>query len=370
MHEVQDIFDLYGDAYRETHLLSYQQAKAFSSIQRCRTAALGAHIDTCENCGTTEISYNSCRNRHCPKCQTLAKELWIDNQKRNLLNVGYFHVVFTVPELLRPVFYHNQTEMYNLLFRTVSETLQEVAANKKYIGATLGFTAVLHTWGQNLSYHPHLHCIIPAGGLTKSGQWKHSRKKFFIPVRVLSRLFRGKFVHHLQSAKLDFFGEQEYLSNPRRFLDFLNSCFSKEWVVYCKPPFKTADCVVEYLGRYTHRVAISNSRIISIDNGIITFKYRDSKDNNKSKIMSLHATEFIRRFLMHILPYRFTKIRHFGFLANRNLAVLLPICKSLTHTPVSSFLKASVSTLISAIFGFDISICRICGFSKHPVLSP
>jgi len=365
MPELQDIFRLYGEQYKELHSLSYAQSKAFSAILKCRTADLGAHVDTCENCGSSEISYNSCRNRHCPKCQTISKEIWIDKQKQNLLDVGYFHVVFTVPEQLRPVFYQNQTLMYNLLFKSVSETLHELAADKKFLGAKLGFTTVLHTWGQNLSYHPHIHCIIPAGGLSILSKWIYSRKKFFIPVRVLSRLFRGKFLNLIQSLNLSFFGDSAYLNDTRNFAVFLKDCYDFDWVVYCKPPFKSASCVVEYLGRYTHRVAISNNRIISIDNGIVTFKHRDYKDNNKSKIMSLTAVEFIRRFLMHILPSRFTKIRHFGFLASKVKSSLLHLCKILTRTRLSVAVS-SILDIVSRVLGFDVSICRVCGFSKHP----
>ena len=369
MPEVQDIFRLYGSQYRESHSLSYVQAKAFSAISKCRTAELGAHIDTCSNCGVTEISYNSCRNRHCPKCQTFAKERWIEKQKQNLLNVGYFHVVFTVPEQLRPVFYQNQALMYNLLFKVAAETLQELAADKKYLGAQLGFTAILHTWGQNLSYHPHLHCVIPAGGLSPSGKWLNSRKKFFIPVRVLSRKFRGKFLQCLQSLNLAFFNEQIYLADQRNFYDFIKACYSKEWVVYCKPPFKSAACVIDYLGRYTHRVALSNSRIISIENGIVTFKWRDYKDNNKWKSMSVSAVEFIRRFLMHILPQRFTKIRHFGFLASRLKSVLVPLCQRITRTAISAVIASNIQ-IISRMLGFDISLCPVCGFSKQQPNAP
>jgi predicted Zn-ribbon and HTH transcriptional regulator len=271
MPEIQDIFRLYGTQYKENHPLSYAQSKAFSAILKCRTAELGAHIDNCRNCGAYEVSYNSCRNRHCPKCQTFAKERWIESQKQNLLNVGYFHVVFTVPEQLRPIFYQNQTLMYNLLFKAAADTLQELAADKKFLGAKLGFTTILHTWGQNLSYHPHLHCVIPAGGLAPSGKWVQSKKKFFIPIKVLSRVFRGKFLHHLQQANLRFFGDQLYLVDQRNFKDLIKMCYRNEWVVYCKPPFKSADCVINYLGRYTHRVAIYNNRIVSIDNGQVAF---------------------------------------------------------------------------------------------------
>jgi hypothetical protein len=221
----------------------------------------------------------------------------------------------------------------------------------------------MHTWGQNLSYHPHLHCIIPAGGLSPAGKWLNSRKKFFIPVKILSRLFKGKFLHYMLNLKLSFFNEQLYLQDQRNFSDFIKSCYSKGWLVYCKPPFKSAHCVVEYLGRYTHRVAISNNRIISVENGNVTFKYRDYKDNNKWKLLSVSPIEFIRRFLMHILPLRFTKIRHFGFLASRIKAALVPLCQKLTRTIISHAVSDTVQ-LISKMLGFDISVCRVCGFQK------
>lgn len=342
-----------------------------SDIVKCRTAELGAHVDTCESCGSVEISYNSCRNRHCPKCQTLDKERWLDNQKYDLLNVGYFHAVFTVPDILRPIIYQNQEKLYALLFRAVAETLQELAADKKYLGATLGFTSILHTWGQNLMFHPHLHCVIPAGGLTKLGQWVFSRKKFFLPIRVLSRKFRGKFLHHLKSMSLDFFGEQEHLREPKHFLDLLGACYHKEWIVYCKPPFKSAACVVEYLGRYTHRVAISNNRILGIENGQVTFKWRDYRDNSQWKVMTISAFEFIRRFLMHILPPGFMKIRHYGLFGNRNKTKKLTICKHLTNTPVIAKVKASALDLLSKMFGRDFTLCQCCGQIRHPQgLSP
>ena len=371
MPEVQDIFNLYGESYRQSHGLSVAQQKTMFAIQQCRTAELGAHMDACESCGCVDISYNSCRNRHCPKCQTLAKERWIDGQKHDLLNVGYFHVVFTVPDDLRPIIYQNQRVLYSLLFQAVAETLQDLASDKKFLGATLGVTSVLHTWGQNLSFHPHIHCIIPAGGLTQAGAWVNSRKKFFIPVKVLSRKFRGKFLHLLKSQSLLFFGKQSYFSDQIQFLNFLGACYHKEWIVYCKPPFKSADCVVEYLGRYTHRIAISNNRILNVENGQVTFKWRDYRDNNCWKVMSLSAFEFIRRFLMHVLPYRFVKIRHYGFLGNRNKTEKLSLCKLLTDTPLSDKIIASALDLLSNIFGRDFSLCVHCGQLRHPqILSP
>lgn len=365
MPELQDIFQLYGDEYRQSHKLSYAQAKAMSAIEQCRTAKLGCHVDACENCGNVEISYNSCRNRHCPKCQTLSKERWIDNQKYNLLNTGYFHVVFTVPDNLRPLFYQNQSVLYSLLFRTVAETLHDLSGNQKYLGARLGFTSILHTWGQNLHYHPHIHCIVPGGGLNSLNRWVDSRKKFFLPVKVLSRKFRGKFLYHLKQVRLNFFGEQNYLENPNDFQRLLDSCYKKDWIVYCKPPFKTADCVVEYLGRYTHRVAISNNRILNIEDGKVSFKWRDYKDENKWKVMMLTADEFIRRFLMHILPPGFMKIRHYGLLASRDKTKRLALCKRLTNTPVIEKSRTSTAVLILKITGRNITICPVCGHAKR-----
>jgi hypothetical protein len=375
MPEVQDVFRLYGETYRQAYKLSLVQLKAMSAIEKCRTGELGSHTDICENCGDIQISYNSCRNRHCPKCQTLAKERWIDNQKYNLLNVGYFHVVFTVPDDLRSVFYQNQVILYPLMFQAVSETLKELAANKKYLGAQLGFTAVLHTWGQNLSYHPHIHCIVPAGGLSKINKWVHSRKKFFIPVKVLSRKFRGKLLCLLQSknicSKLQFFGNHAQLSIPHFFYDLMRDCFKKEWVVYCKPPFKSSAHVVEYLGRYTHRVAISNNRILKIENGQVSFKWRDYKDGNRWKIMTVSAFEFIRRFLQHVLPQGFMKIRHYGLFASRTKTNKLNLCKHLTHTPFVAIQKASTLDLLCKILGTNPSVCCHCGKLRHPdMLSP
>lgn len=361
MLEVQDIFREYGETYRQSHKLPIVHHKAMNAIQNCRSEVLGGHIDVCKDCGYTKISYNSCRNRHCPKCQTLAKEKWIENQKYDLLNVGYFHVVFTMPSELNDLIYRKQKEMYNLLFRSVAETLQELAANVKYLGATIGFTSVLHTWGQNLMFHPHIHCIVPAGGLTNDFIWKSSRKKFFIPVKVLSRKFRGKFLGLLKQMIPDL--------DPSLF----NVCYEKEWIVYCKPPFKTASCVVEYLGRYTHRVAISNNRILKLENGMVYFKWRDYKDKNKWKVMTVTAQEFIRRFLMHVLPQGFMKIRHYGFLGNRNKIKKLTLCKKLTNTVTLSKLKTSALTLIKKLIGRNPCKCPACGadrFDFHSVLYP
>lgn len=367
MPEVQDIFRQYGDPYRQKYRLPPHILKTIRAIENCRTSVLGGHIDVCDDCGHTRVSYNSCRNRHCPKCQSLAKERWIDNQKNSLLNVGYFHVVFTIPDTLNSIAFYNQKLVYDILFKTVAETLTELCADKKYLGASVGFTSMLHTWGQNLMHHPHIHCIVPGGGLNPLGKWVSSKKKFFIPVKVLSRKFRGKFLFYLKEAhkdeRLKFYGQQVNLVNKLQFHDFLTQHYHKEWVVYCKPPFKTAASVVEYLGRYTHKVAISNSRILTIDNGIVHFKWRDYKDGSKWKVMTLPVDEFIRRFLIHILPPGFMKIRHYGLLGNRNKKEKLLLCKKLTHTALVEFHKASTLELVQRIIGRDISKCPVCGSS-------
>ena len=283
MVELQDIFVAHGQAYRLNHSLWLNQLKAMSAIENCRTASLGGHIDACDTCEFIRISYNSCRNRHCPKCQTLNKERWIEARKDDLLNVGYFHVVFTIPDLLNPIAYQNQRVVYNILFRAAAETLTELSADKTYLGAQIGFTTILHTWGQNMMHHPHVHCIVPGGGLNASGQWVHSRKKFFIPVKVLSRKFRGKFLYYLKQANLEFHGSISELQDPGKLQNLMSSLYQKEWIVYCKPPFKNAGCVVEYLGRYTHKVAISNNRILKFEdggllsNGVITKKTANKK---------------------------------------------------------------------------------------------
>ena len=368
MPEIQDILLKYGEEYLKNHKLSYTQSKAFSAIKKCRTAVLGCHADVCENCGSMRISYNSCRNRHCPKCQTLSKERWIEGQKANLLNVGYFHIVFTVPSELNTVIYRNQNVCYNILFRAVSETLQELCSDKKYLGAKIGFTSILHTWGQNLCFHPHLHCVMAGGGLNKLDKWVNTRKKFLLPIKVLSRKFRGKFLALLKEAKLEFHNS----SNPFAFADLVDNCYKKEWVVYCKPPFKTAGCVVEYLGRYTHRVAISNNRILSIKNAFVTLKWRDYKDNSSQKVMTITAEEFIRRFLMHILSSGFMKIRHYGFLGNRNKLSKLKLCKIQTHTPIVPKEKFLAIEFIEKVLGRGINKCPHCenGYFLRNGLSP
>ena len=359
MLELQYVLQQHGTAYRKTHALTSVQLKAIDAIITCRTAVQGAHVDRCDECGFEQISYNSCRNRHCPKCQTFAKEDWIDRQKQNLINRRYFHVVFTVPADLRPAFFQNQEIMYGLLFKAASQTILELCSDNKYLGAKPGITSILHTWGQNLSYHPHLHCVITGGGLTSLGTWRDSRKKFFLPVKVVSRKFRGKLLFLMQKEKLRFHGQLGYLSDTDRYGMFIKKLFGLDWVVYCKPPFGNAQKVIDYLGRYTHRVAISNNRLVAMEGGFVTFRWRDYSDGNKQKTMKITAEEFIRRFLMHILPAGFRKIRHFGLFASRDKSKRLALCKLLTGT-YSVVRKESTMERLVRILGEDFNLCPCC----------
>ena len=373
MIEIQDIFNQYGDKYRKNHKLPLHILKTMIDIEACRTAELGGHVDECDECGHVRVSYNSCRNRHCPKCQTLAKERWLEKRKEDLLPVGYFHVVFTIPQELNYITLTNQKEMYSILFNAVSETLLELSRDKKYLGAEIGFMSILHTWGQNLMNHPHIHCVVPSGGLTFDGtEWINSKNDFFIPVKVLSRKFRGKFLFYLKKAyysnALKYSTEIEKLTEKHIFQSFICKLYKKEWVVYCKPPFGSSEHVLEYLGRYSHRVAISNHRIVNLENGYVTFKWRDYKDHNKEKFMTLTVDEFMRRFFMHVLPRKFVKIRHYGILSNRNRSTKLQKCKELTDAVQSksenSDVKLSAAELLLKLTGIDINICSCCGKGK------
>lgn len=350
MAEIQDIFAAHFEDYAAQRKPSSEQWKAARSIILCRTAALGAHVDICGHCGYQRISYNSCRNRHCPKCQSFSKERWLARQREDLLDIHYFHVVFTVPLQLNPAFLHDQRSMYDLLFRASSETVLELCADKKYLGAKPSVTAVLHTWGQNLQFHPHIHMLVTGGGLTPNGKWRDSKKKFFLPVRVLSAKFRGKFLALFK---------QKFPDTNQELLDV---CRSKKWVVYCKPPFGSAEKVVAYLGRYTHRVAISNNRILSLKDGKVTFLWRDYAHENQTKPMTLDAMEFIRRFLMHILPSGFRKIRHYGLTSARDKKRRISLCRRLTHSKVPK--KFVAADRLREIFGPDFNLCPCCGIGR------
>ena len=338
--EVADLIRSAGAAFieRNRQWIRWQHVKVLLAIRRCRTAALGGHVDQCTRCGhRATISYNSCRNRHCPKCQTAARDRWIAARQKELLPTRYVHVVFTLPASLAPLTLQNKKFIYGLLLRASAETLLEVACDPRHLGAEIGFFSVLHTWNQKLGLHPHVHCVIPAGGLSLDHtHWIKSRSRFFLSIRVLRRVFRGKFVVGLkqafQSGRLSFRGNLAALAQPKTFAAWLRSLFRKDWVVYAKPPFGGPEYVLQYLGRYTHRVAISNHRLVSFTEGKVTFRWRDSAHNNEQKLLTLALDEFLRRFLLHLLPKGFVRIRNFGFLANRRRAAFLPLCLHLLGT--------------------------------------
>ena len=334
--EVADIFRLHGPAYREAHggRMSSMQRRVMRAIEICRTAVLGGHVEECDRCGNRRIRYNSCGNRHCNKCQSLARAKWLEKHRAQLLPVPYFHVVFTVPGPIASLALQNKRVCYGILFQAAARALRRIAADPKHLGAKIGFLAVLHSWGQNLQHHPHAHCVVPGGGLSLDGRrWIGCRPNFFLPVRVLSRLFRGVFLHCLQQAhaagKLDFRGSLERLADPGAFAALMKTCRRMEWVVYAKPPFGGPEQVLDYLGRYTHRVAISNERLIRLQDGRVTFRWKDYRAGNKQKLMTLEAEEFIRRYLLHVLPRGFVRIRHFGWLANTHREQKLALCRKL-----------------------------------------
>jgi predicted Zn-ribbon and HTH transcriptional regulator len=331
--EVADLIRVAGQKFIEAsrRWITGQHLKVLGAIERCRTAALGGHRDKCSRCGYRAISYNSCRNRHCPKCQAPARDQWLEARRQELLPTRYVHVVFTLPHRLAPLALQNKKLIYDLLFRTCAQTLLEVARDPHHLGAEIGFFAVLHSWNQKMEHHPHVHCVVPAGGLSPDHQrWIHPRYRFFLPRKVLGRVFRGKFVDALRQAfadgQLGFYGDLKLLAEAKAFSSFLRPLFRQDWVVYCKPPFGGPQHVLRYLGRYTHRVAISNHRLVSLEGDQVTFRWRDSAHGNQQRLMTLAVEEFLRRFLLHVLPTGFVRIRHFGFLAHRRRAALLPLC--------------------------------------------
>jgi hypothetical protein len=328
-----------GFVERSHRWINGQHEKVLAAITRCRTAALGGHRDQCSGCGHTAISSNSCRNRHCPKCQGNARLRWLQQRERELLPTRYVHAVFTMPRELTPLALQNKQVIYSLLFRASAATLLEVARDPRHLGAEIGFFSVLHTWNQRLQHHPHVHCVIAAGGLASDhASWISSRRTFFLPVKVLGRVFRGKFLAGLKTAfregKLEFHGHLASLAEPRCFAAWLRVLFRHDWVVYSKRPFGGPEHALRYLGAYTHRVGIANSRLVSFTEGQVSFRWRDSAHNNRKRVMSLPADEFLRRFLLHLLPRGFVRIRNFGFLNNRQRAKLLPLCFSLLGTSV------------------------------------
>jgi hypothetical protein len=372
--EVADVFRRYGETYREQHgaSMSTGQRRVMAAIEVCRTAVLGGHLERCNDCGHERNAFNSCRDRHCPKCQSLARARWIENRKAELLDVGYFHVVFTVPEEIAAIALQNKKAVYDILFRVTAETLTTIAADPAHLGARIGFFAVLHSWGQNLMFHPHLHCVVPGGGPSPDGdRWVSCRPDFFLPVRVLSCLFRRLFLESLGKAfdagKLQFFGTLESLQDRTVFTRYLAPLKTLNWVVYAKPPFADPEQVLDYVGRYTHRVAISNNRLLDIDNDQIRFRWKDYRQSDQIKTMTLSAGEFIRRFLLHVLPNGFRRIRYYGFLGNRHREERLALCRRLLGMQVAepdtagSSLETDYLDRYEDLTGRSLRQCPQCG---------
>jgi predicted Zn-ribbon and HTH transcriptional regulator len=363
--EVADIFRVHGPAWRDTQRahLSLAQLKVMSAITQCRTAALGGHVLRCDGCGLDQVSYNSCRNRHCPKCQSSAAKRWLDARQADLLPVEYYHVVFTLPAPIADIAYQNKAALYGLLFDVAAETLLRIAADPKHLGASIGATLVLHTWGSALTHHPHVHGIVPGGGLAPDGtRWIACRPGFFLPVRVLSRLFRRRFLEELQrlhdQGQLMFFGEHRALANAQAFAAWTAPLRKCEWVVYAKRPFAGPQAVLAYLSRYTHRVAISNSRLLAMDERGVSFRWKDyrAKGKTRHKAMTLSPQEFMRRFLLHVLPGGFHRIRHYGLLANSNRRDHLALARELLHVTPPDKSADQASTVPAPTF-----VCAHCG---------
>lgn len=366
--ELADIVRTHGEEYRRTHRLARVQDRALRAIATCRTAVLGGHRETCDRCGAVRLTYNSCRNRHCPKCQTLDQARWLAARKADLLPIPYFHVVFTLPHTLNALAQGNPRVIYTLLFRAAAETLLAFGRDPRHLGGTLGITAILHTWGQNLSQHLHLHCVVTGGALSPDrARWIPARPRFLFPVRALATVFRGKYVAALRdtfrAGQLTFAAGTAALADAPAFDAFLHDLYRHPWIVYSKRPFGGPDQALAYLGRYTHRVAIANHRLLTVDGHMVRFQWRDYADHNRTKVMALAAPEFLRRFLLHVLPDRFVRIRHFGLLANHGRRQALDRCRTLLHQPAPTRAAApeSAETLMLRVIGLDLRRCPFCG---------
>ena len=370
--ELADIFRLYADDYRQSHAVSYQQLKVIHNIKICRTAKLGGHLEQCDQCGFEQIAYNSCRNRHCPKCQTLTKEKWLNDRKAELLPCAYFHLVFTVPHKLNPIILSNKKTTLNILFAAVNQTLQAFAKDPQWrLEGQLGFISVLHTWSQTLIDHFHLHCLIPAGALSfTKDRWIPANDKYLFKITSLAKEFKNRYLKLLSDAylkdKLIFTKKTAALELKQNFQQLIDGVWKTKWIAYAKRPFAGPKQVLEYLGRYTHRVAISNNRIVSIDHGRVTFTYKDRQNDNEIKKMTLDADEFIRRFLLHVLPKGLIKIRYFGFLAHTNKKKAIPLIRNLID-PQAAFpekIAESIGDMMLRLTGIDISCCPQCKKGK------
>ena len=364
---VQDIFLKFYSDYLEKYTPSVEQAKVANAIMNCKTSRMGANVQVCEDCGCISIHYNSCRNRCCPMCQALPKEKWMDMRKEDVLDAPYFHLVFTVPAELNPIIYSNQKLLYDTLYHAASATISDLAVQDKYLGANVGYICILHTWGSEMNYHPHIHTILLGGGLDKNKQWKDKGDKFFLPIQVISKVFRGKYMEELKSlwedGKLKFYGSSEKYQNRYVFKALLDTCYSKEWIPHCKKTFNGAQSVIKYLGKYTHRIAISNHRIISIKDESVTFSVKDYRNAGKWKVLTISGIEFIRRFLMHVPPKRFVRIRHYGLLCSRMKNSNLTLCRNHLGCKkyISELRNMTSSQILDHLWGFRVGICKHCG---------
>ena len=364
---IQDIFLQFYPKYLEKYTPSAEQSKVAHCIINCKTGAYGANISTCEDCGHTQIHYNSCRNRCCPMCQALPKEKWMDKRREDVLDAPYFHVVFTVPQELNSLIYSNQQLLYDALYHSVSATINELTCDTKHLGAKVGYICVLHPWGSEMNFHPHIHVILLGGGLTSKNQWRDKGEEFFLPVKVISKLFRGKYMDELKclwnEKKLQFYGNSEKYRNHYAFKELLNICYEKDWVPHCKKTFNGAQSVINYLGKYTHRIAISNHRIIRTDKDTVTYYVKDYCEKGKWKEFTISGIEFIRRFLMHVPPKRFVRIRHYGLLCTRSKTKHLTLCRNLLGCKqyLSRLKDLETQQILETLYGIKVTVCKCCG---------
>ena len=364
---VQDIFLRFYPKYLDKYTPSPQQSKVANCIINCKTGAYGANVSVCEDCGHLQIHYNSCRNRCCPMCQALPKEKWMDKRREDVLDAPYFHVVFTVPQELNSLIYSNQQLLYDAMYHCVSATIEKLTSDTKHLGAKVGYICVLHTWGSEMNYHPHIHVILLGGGLTAKNQWRDKGEEFFLPVRVMSKLFRGKYLDILKTLwnenKIQFHGSSEKYRNRYTFKELLNICYRKDWVPHCKKTFNGAQSVINYLGKYTHRIAISNHRIIRMDKDTVTYYVKDYREEGRWKEYTVSGIEFIRRFLMHVPPKRFVRIRHYGLLCTRTKTRHMTLCRNLLGCKqyLSKLKNLETPQILETLYGIKVTVCKCCG---------
>lgn len=364
---VQDIFNRFYPAYLEQYSPSAIQMKTANNIINCKTGAYGSNVSVCEDCGQIHIHHNSCRNRCCPMCQAVPKEMWMDARREDVLDAPYFHLVFTVPDRLNPIILSNQKLLYDALYHAASATIHELTADPKYLGAKVGYICILHTWGSEMNFHPHIHTILLGGGLTEKNHWKDNGNDFFLPIQVVSKVFRGKYLAELKllwkEEKLQFYGSSEKYRNHYAFKELLDACYATEWIPYCKKTFHGAQSVIDYLGKYTHRIAISNHRIIRMDEKTVTFSVKDYINKGQWKELTLSGIEFIRRFLMHVPPRRFVRIRHYGLLCSRTKRKKLILCRNLLGCQkyLSNLREMKMPEILEHLYGIKVCVCKACG---------